>query len=260
MPVNCACTGHAPKPCFGPMKGLNIVNKSGAPAGMEPGAQPDFRHVKNWIFDLDNTLYCAGNGIFAQIEGRMTDYVMAFLKLPREEAFARQKALYRRYGTTLNGLMREHGAAADDYLHYVHDIDLTGLQPDAVLAGAIEKLPGRRFVFTNGCRDHAGRILDRLGMTELFEAVWDIRTIDFRPKPEMEAYRCVVEAAGLACGQAALFDDLPQNLVPARAMGMTTIWLKSSAPYGKHMPVDVAPGTIDHETDDLTAFLQNIRI
>ena len=140
--------------------------------------------MKNWIFDLDNTLYCAGSGVFAQIEGRMTDYVMTFLKRSRDEAYARQKDMYRRYGTTLNGLMREHGAAPEEYLHYVHDIDLSSLAPDAGLAQAIEKLPGRRFVFTNGCRDHAGRILERLGMTGLFDEVWDIRTMGFQPKPD----------------------------------------------------------------------------
>src|ERR1700748_1595455 len=123
---------------FRPMQSPPMVQKDRQKAD----SGPDFRHVTDWIFDLDNTLYRAGNGIFAQIESRMTDYVMAFLKLPREEAFARQKAMYRRYGTTLNGLMREHGAAPDDYLHFVHDIDLSGLQPDAALLVAIEKLPG----------------------------------------------------------------------------------------------------------------------
>jgi putative hydrolase of the HAD superfamily len=243
------------------MEGANIVKNSGSRTDAGTEAGPDFRHVKDWIFDLDNTLYCATSGIFAQIEGRMTDYVMGFLGLPRDAAFARQKELYRRYGTTLNGLMREHGASPEDYLHYVHDIDLSSLVPDLGLAEAIEHLPGRRFVFTNGCRDHAGRILERLGMTGLFDAVWDIRTMGFLPKPEMEAYRCVVAASGIACGQAAMFDDLPHNLVPARALGMTTIWLKSGAPYGKHNPpVDIAPGDIDHETDNLTQFLHSIRI
>jgi putative hydrolase of the HAD superfamily len=217
--------------------------------------------VNSWIFDLDNTLYCAGTGIFSQIEGRMTDYVMAFLKLPREEAYARQKELYRRYGTTLNGLMREHGATPEDYLHYVHDIDLSSLAPDEALAEVIANLPGRRFVFTNGCRDHAGRILERLGMTGLFDEIWDIRTMGFLPKPEPQAYRCVVEASGIACQQAAMFDDLPHNLSPARALGMTTIWLKSDTPWGKHTALmDVAPGDIDHQTDNLSVFLKSIRI
>src|SRR3981189_3696930 len=116
---------------FCAMESVNIVEKNrpgtDSQTDSRPDFRPDFRHVTSWIFDLDNTLYCADNGIFAQIEARMTDYVMAFLNLPREEAYARQKHLYREYGTTLNGLMREHGAAADDYLHYVHDIDLSGL-------------------------------------------------------------------------------------------------------------------------------------
>jgi putative hydrolase of the HAD superfamily len=243
------------------MESANIVKNEGSRAGSGSDARPDFRHVKSWIFDLDNTLYCADSGIFAQIEARMTDYVMAFLKLPREEAYARQKELYRQYGTTLNGLMREHEASPEDYLHFVHDIDLSSLQPDSSLTEAIEKLPGRRFVFTNGCRDHAARILERLGMTALFEEIWDIRTMGFQPKPQMAAYKSVVAAARVSCGEAAMFDDLPSNLVPARALGMTTIWLKSDAPWGKHGPLmDIAAGDIDHETDNLAQFLQSIRI
>jgi len=265
MSVNGACALARSKPCSGLMESANNVKNQGSRTGSGPAAradfQPDFRHVKSWIFDLDNTLYCADSGIFAQIESRMTDYVMAFLKLPREQAYARQKELYRQYGTTLNGLMREHDASPEDYLHYVHDIDLACLQADADLAGAIEKLPGRRFVFTNGCRDHAARILERLGLTALFEEIWDIRSMDFQPKPQMEAYQCVVKASGVACEQAAMFDDIARNLVPARALGMTTVWLKSDAPWGKHGPLmDVAPTDIDHETDNLTQFLQTIRI
>src|ERR1700761_9652447 len=154
MPVNGACAFVPVTPCSGPMESLNIAENDRAGRG----PAPDFRHVRTWIFDLDNTLYRADNGIFAQIEARMTDYVMALLKLPREEAYARQKELYRRYGTTLNGLMTEHGAEPDAYLHYVHDIDLSSLGPDPAMAAAITRLPGRRFVFTNGCRDHAARI------------------------------------------------------------------------------------------------------
>ena len=239
----------------------NALPNGGDRVKSGPDRRPDFRHVKNWVFDLDNTLYCANNGIFAQIEARMTDYVMAFLNLPRAAAYARQKELYQAYGTTLNGLMREHGAAPDDYLQYVHDIDLSGMTPDAELAAEIKKLPGRRFVFTNGCRDHAGRILERLAMTHLFEAVWDIRTIDFQPKPQARAYDSVVNAAGLDPGQSAMFDDIARNLVPARALGMTTVWLQSDAPWAKQGPaMDVAASDIDHRTNNLTQFLQSIRI
>jgi len=239
------------------MESLNIAENDTE----RRGPAPDFRHVRSWIFDLDNTLYRADNGIFAQIEARMTEYVMAFLKLGREEAYARQKELYRRYGTTLNGLMTEHGAEPDAYLHYVHDIDLSSLGPDPMLAEAITRLPGRRFVFTNGCRDHAARILDRLRMADLFDAVWDIRSMDFAPKPEPRAYASVVAASGVTAASAAMFDDIARNLVPARAMGMTTVWLKTDSPWGKHGPLmDVAQGDIDHETDNLTQFLNSIRI
>jgi putative hydrolase of the HAD superfamily len=242
---------------FGTMESLNIAGNG--TVGRDAG--PDFRHVRDWIFDLDNTLYRADNGIFAQIESRMTDYVMALLKLEREEAWARQKDLYRRYGTTLNGLMTEHGAEPDAYLHYVHDIDLSSLGPDRSLGEAIARLPGRRFVFTNGCRDHAARILARLDMAELFEAVWDIRTMGFAPKPDARAYASVVEAAGVTCAKAAMFDDIARNLSPARAMGMTTVWLKTNSPWGKHGPLlDVAAGDIDHETENLTQFLNSARI
>jgi putative hydrolase of the HAD superfamily len=224
------------------------------------GSQPDFRHISTWIFDLDNTLYRADNGIFAQIEGRMTDYVMRFLGLPRDAAWARQKELYRRYGTTLNGLMHEHGCNADDYLEFVHDIDLSGLGPDQGLATAIVALPGRRFVFTNGCRGHAARVLARLGMDQVFEAVWDIRTLAFRPKPQAEGYADVVATSAVDAKAAAMFDDIPRNLIPARALGMTTVWLKTDSAWASQGPqMEVGADDITHQTDNLTHFLQTIR-
>ena len=216
-------------------------------------ARADFRHVESWLFDLDNTLYRADNGIFAQIEGRMTEYVMAALGLPREEALKRQKALYRAHGTTLNGMMALYGTDPEDYLRFVHDIDLSSLAPEAELEAALARLPGRRFVFTNGCRRHAERILTRLGLAHLFEAIWDIRTIGYTPKPAPGAYERVVAAGAIAAHNAAMFDDISRNLVPARAMGMTTVWLDCG--WGQ-------PDTADdphHVTTNLTQFLHSIR-
>jgi putative hydrolase of the HAD superfamily len=232
-----------------------------AKIGMAPAGVPDFGHVRSWIFDLDNTLYRADNGVFAQIEARMTDYVERLLNLPRDAARAVQKDLYRQYGTTLNGLMREHDCDAEEYLAYVHDIDLGDLAADPGLKAALARLPGRRFVFTNGCANHAARILDRIGLADSFDAVWDIRTMQFMPKPMAEAYACVMAAGMIEGSEAAMFDDIARNLVPARALGMTTVWLKTDAPWGKHGPLmDVAPGDIEHETDNLTQFLNTIRI
>lgn len=227
----------------------------------EAGTGPDFRHVTDWIFDLDNTLYRADTGIFHQIESRMTDYVARFLDLPRDAARTVQKDLYRQYGTTLNGLMHEHDCDAEAYLAYVHDIDLGDLAPDADLKAALARLPGRRFIFTNGCANHAARILARIGLADSFDAVWDIRTMAFAPKPMPQAYAGVMARAGVKGCKAAMFDDIARNLVPARKAGMTTIWLKTDAPWGKHGPLmDVSPSDIDHQTDDLTGFLRSIRI
>jgi putative hydrolase of the HAD superfamily len=227
--------------------------------GTNQAARADFRHVESWIFDLDNTLYRGDNGIFAQIESRMTDYVMAALRLPREEARIRQKEMYRAYGTTMNGMMMLHGTDPEDYLGFVHDIDLSALPPDPALGAALARLPGRRFVFTNGCRAHAARILDRLGLSHLFDAVWDIRTSGFTPKPAPAAYARAVAAGGIAAEACAMFDDLPGNLVPARAMGMTTVWLDCGAPWSRQGPAAEAAAPPHHVTADLTQFLHSIR-
>jgi putative hydrolase of the HAD superfamily len=239
---------------FRPMSGAPSLNS--APDRSHAG--PDFRHVRSWIFDLDNTLYRADCGIFAQIENRMTDYVARFRGLPRDEARRLQKSLYRAHGTTLNGLMTLHGADPDDYLAYVHDIDLAGLAPDPGLIAAVERLPGRRYIFTNGCRDHAARILSKIGMTHLFDVTWDIRTFGFVPKPAPAAYDCVVAAGKFDPQQAAMFDDIAHNLVAAQALGMTTVWLNTGSDFSSGAPLDSeAP---HHETHDLPQFLASIRI
>jgi putative hydrolase of the HAD superfamily len=225
-------------------------------------AAPDFAHVRDWIFDLDNTLYRADNGIFARIDARMTEFLSDYLGKPRDEARAVQKALYREHGTTLNGLIKLYGIDPESYLNYVHDIDLGDLMPDAALDFAIARLPGRRYIFTNGCRNHAARILERLRIAHLFDEVWDIRTIGFAPKPDPAAYANVVAKAGIVPAKAAMFDDIARNLVPAHAMGMTTVWLKTDSAWagqGPEFPVASA-GHIDHETADLTVFLNSIGI
>jgi putative hydrolase of the HAD superfamily len=227
-----------------------------------PGFGPDFRHIRSWLFDLDNTLYRADCGVFAQIEARMTDYVARFTGLPRDQARVLQKSLYRAHGTTLNGLMRLHGADPDDYLAYVHDIDLSVLAPDPDLNAALTRLPGQRYIFTNGCRHHAVRILERIGMTHLFQDIWDIRTIGFTPKPEAAAYDAVVAAVGLESHRAAMFDDIVHNLVAARALGMTTVWLDTGSEFSAGGPAaaESPHRHVSHRTQDLPQFLNGIRI
>lgn len=223
---------------------------------------PDFRHVRNWIFDLDNTLYHPDNGIFAQIDARMTQFVASLLDLEPAEARKIQKQLYRDHGTTLAGLIEVYAIDPEPYLNFVHDLDLSDLTPDPVLSSALARLPGRRFVFTNGCCNHAGRILERLKLDHLFEDIWDIRALDFVPKPGRAAYERVVETAGIDPARTAMFEDIARNLVVPHELGMTTVWLNCQSEWsrqGPDFPV-ASRAHIDHEIRDLSPFLNRIGI
>ena len=223
---------------------------------------PDFRHVEAWIFDLDNTLYRADSDLFAQIDARMCDFVSRLLDVPLDEAKRIQKDYYRDHGTTLNGLIRRHNIDPESFLDFVHDIDLSVLAPDAALNEAIAGLPGKRFVFTNGCRNYARRVLERVGLMSSIDDLWDIRAIAFSPKPEMAAYRTVLAGAGIAPEHCAMFEDVARNLVPAHELGMTTVWLNNGSVWSKQGPEYpvAASHHIDYEIADLNEFLRSIRI
>ncbi|HTT96900.1 MAG TPA: pyrimidine 5'-nucleotidase [Rhizomicrobium sp.] len=224
--------------------------------------RPDFRHVDTWIFDLDNTLYRADSNLFAQIDAQMTSYVSNLLSVPPAEAKKIQKDYYRDHGTTLSGLMKVHGADPELFLEHAHDIDLSVLAPDPLLNEAIARLPGRSFVLTNGCRNYAQRVLDRIGLGAQFDDIWDIRAMGYLPKPNPSAYRTLIEKSAIRPQGAALFEDLARNLVPARELGMTTVWLNNGSVWSKQGPEHPIAEShhIDHETQDLAAFLHSIRI
>lgn len=223
---------------------------------------PDFRHIDAWIFDLDNTLYPAQADIFPQVDARMTLYIMRLLKLPATEAKALQHAYYRSYGTTLSGLMALHEIDPDDFLTYVHDIDVTCLMPDPRLRQALQRLPGRRIVFTNGSCEHAERILARLGVADLLADIWDIRKSAFAPKPAVKSYKRLIEQEDIDPRTSVLFEDLARNLVPAHELGMTTVWLNTGIPWGGVDPgfSSASRPHINHETGDLAGFLMSIGI
>jgi putative hydrolase of the HAD superfamily len=228
----------------------------------EPEEAPDFRHVEHWIFDLDNTLYPASSNLFAQIDARMTAYISRLLDLPPREAKALQHAYYATYGTTLRGLTQVHHVDPDDFLADVHDIDFSVLKPDAALRCAIARLPGRRLVFTNSPSQHAERVLAHIGLTDEIDDIWDIRRLGYIPKPNPEAYERVVDYSPVAPEAAAFFEDLARNLVPAHAMGMTTVWLNNGSHWSHQGPgFSAASGAyISYEAGDLAEFLNRIRI
>ncbi len=222
-------------------------------------ARRGFGHVDTWVFDLDNTLYPASCDLFAQVDQRMSAYIAKTLGVPREHARHLQKAYYRQFGTTLAGLMKVHKLPPGPFLEYVHDIDLSVVPELPELAAAIEALPGRRLIFTNGSRRHAENVARKLGVLHLFEDICDIAALDYVPKPERDAFDRLLKLHAVPATQAAMFEDMPHNLEPASAIGMTTVLVHSD--YIDH-PAQLKvrewrelPAHIHYLTRDLTAFL-----
>src|ERR1700712_4600971 len=182
-----------------------------------------FAHIETWVFDLDNTLYPHHVNLWQQVDVRIRDFVADYLKVSKDEAFKIQKDYYKRYGTTMRGMMTEHGVRADDYLAYVHRIDHSPLQPNPAMGAAIEKLPGRKLILTNGSTDHADAVLQRLGIGDHFEAVFDIIAAELEPKPALQTYQKFLRDHGVNPLKSAMFEDLARNLVVPHQLGMTTV-------------------------------------
>lgn len=206
----------------------------------------DFSHVTQWVFDLDNTLYPPEARLFDQIEVRMTAFVMQALGVGKTEADRLRRHYWDRYGTTLAGLMQEHGVDPGPYLTEVHDISLDHLTPDPQLRAGIAALPGRRIVYTNGSAPYAERVIAARGLSGLFDAVYGVEHADFRPKPDRVAFETVFARDGLDPARGAMFEDDPRNLAAPHDMGMRTIHVAPTPARARH---------IHHHTDDLGAFL-----
>lgn len=214
-----------------------------------------FSHIDSWIFDLDNTLYPASADLFALIDLRMGEYIAELLDCETAHARTVQKSYFMEHGTTLSGLMRHHGVDPHHFLDYVHDIELDRLRHDAELADLIDALPGRKLVFTNGDVPYAQRVLERLGLEHCFEQIHDIHAIAYRPKPDRHGYELLRDQHGIDLARAAFFEDMARNLKPAKALGMTTIWLNNGSESGH---VGAEPDFIDHEIAQLAPFLAKI--
>lgn len=206
----------------------------------------DFAHVHTWVFDLDNTLYPPQARLFDLIEVRMTAWVMRELGVARDEADRLRRHYWQLYGTTLAGLMREHGVDPAGYLTEVHDIPLDRLAPDPALARGIRALPGRRIVYTNGSAPYAERVLTARGLGGLFDAVYGVEHAQYRPKPERAAFEAVFARDGVQTERAAMFEDDARNLAAPHEMGMRTVHVAPTAQPAPH---------VHHHTDDLAGFL-----
>ena len=195
---------------------------------------PRFAHIRNWVFDLDNCLYPASTGLFSLIDERMGAYIQRLLDCDPVEARRVQKAHFHEHGTTLAGLMREQGVDPHHFLDDVHAIPLDRVSQDERLASALSRLPGRKFVFTNGDAPYARRVLQAIGIDGHFDELHDIHASDLRPKPDPYGYRLLCERFGIDPAQALLADDMVQNLAPAKALGMTTVWVDNGSERGNH--------------------------
>lgn len=215
-----------------------------------------------WVFDLDNTLYPPACDLFAQVDERMTAFIGRYLGVDAVEARRIQKDFYIEHGTTLSGLMAVYGLEPAAFLDFVHDIDVSAVLADAGLGEAIQRLPGRKLIFTNGSLKHAENVARRLGIDHVFDGIFDIVAVQYEPKPRLRAYERFVEASGIDPARAAMFEDIARNLEVPHTLGMTTVWVRpglTGPERHQQLSHEGWDGPhVHHVTDDLRGFLGEI--
>ena len=215
----------------------------------------DLANIKFWLFDLDNTLYNGATKVFDQVDKKMSKFISKKLNVSIDVARKIQKNYFQEYNTTLNGMIKNHKIDADEFLEFVHDVDLSFLDKNKDLEDEIKKLDGKKIIFTNGSRAHALNVTKRIGIDELFDGIFDIRDCEFIPKPSKEPYKKLVECYKIEPQYCIFFEDIARNLRPAHELGMKTVWIKNNEPWAaKYSDSDF----INYKTDDLAKFLKEI--
>ena len=212
-------------------------------------------HIDAWIFDLDNTLYPARTNLFAQIDVRMGSFIRELLQVNAAEAHRVQKGFFHAHGMTLRGLMTEHDVDPHVFLNYVHDIDVGVVEPAPALVAAVGALPGRKLIFTNADTPYATRVLAQLGLGDAFEVIHDIHATGYRPKPDPHAYDALCAAYAIDPARALFVEDMARNLVPAKAIGMTTVWVDNGSEQG---PAATPADYIDYRITDVGEWLAGV--
>lgn len=212
-------------------------------------------HIENWIFDLDNTLYPPSAKLFDLIDERMGAFIMRLLDVDAIDARRVQKQYFHDHGTTMAGLMRHHGVQPEDFLVDVHDIALDRLSIDARLRAGLERLPGRKLIFTNADADYSARVLKARGIDDLFDGICDIRATRYTPKPDPTAYAMMVDHLSVDPAKSLFVEDMARNLTPAKALGMTTVWLDNGSESGHR---DHLPEHVDFHATDIADWLDNL--
>jgi len=211
--------------------------------------------IKYWIFDLDNTLYSGDTKVFDQVDKKMSKFISEKLNVSVEEAKKIQKNYFHEYNTTLNGMIKNHEIDANEFLEFVHDVDLDFLKADKPLEREIAKLEGKKFIFTNGSKAHVANVTKRIGVEKLFDGIFDIVESDFIPKPSIEPYKKIIEKYKIEPQYSIFIEDIARNLKPAHELGMKTVWIKNDEPWAaKFSDSDF----INYKTDNLAKFLKEI--
>ena len=211
--------------------------------------------IKFWLFDLDNTLYSGDTKVFDQVDKKMSKFISEKLNVSLEEAKKIQKNYFHEYNTTLNGMIKNHDIDANEFLEFVHDVDLEFLKKDEPLKKEIEKLKGKKIIFTNGSKAHAANVTSRIGIKELFDGVFDIVDSDFYPKPSLKPYKKIIENYKIEPEYCIFFEDIARNLKPAHELGMKTVWIENNEPWAaKYSNAEF----VNYKTNNLTKFLKEI--
>jgi len=215
----------------------------------------DLKKIKYWIFDLDNTLYSGDTKVFDQVDKKMSKFISEKLKVSIKEAKKIQKNYFHEYNTTLNGMIKNHEIDANEFLEFVHDVNLDFLKPDNLLKQEISSLLGKKFIFTNGSKAHAANVTKRIGIDKLFDGVFDIVESDFIPKPSVEPYKKIIEKYKIEPQYSIFIEDIARNLKPAHELGMKTVWIINDEPWAAEFSNS---SFINYKTDKLSKFLKEI--
>ena len=215
----------------------------------------ELKKIKYWLFDLDNTLYSGDTKVFDQVDKKMSKFISEKLKVSEEEAKKIQKNYFHEYNTTLNGMIKNHDIDATEFLEFVHDVNLDFLKKDEFLGNQINKLNGKKIIFTNGSKAHAANVTEKIGIDKLFDGVFDIVDSDFYPKPSIEPYKKIIENYNIEPEYCIFFEDIARNLKPAHELGMKTVWIKNKEPWAAEYS---DAKFINYRTDNLANFLKEI--
>jgi putative hydrolase of the HAD superfamily len=215
----------------------------------------ELKKIKYWLFDLDNTLYSGDTKVFDQVDKKMSSFISDKLNVSLEDAKKIQKNYFHEYNTTLNGMIKNHSIDAEEFLEFVHDVDLNFLQKNQDLQNALTKLTGKKYIFTNGSKSHASNVTKRIGIENLFDGVFDIVDSDFIPKPSIEPYKKIIQKYGIDPEYCIFIEDIARNLKPAYELGMKTVWIKNNEPWAAKFSNE---NFINYKTDNLSEFLRRI--